>query len=855
MKCLVFYRGIILVAVTAFVCLAFTSIVRADATVSPGWIGGGSEANIQIDNDLSRAKSCKDKQINVALTDRKPSEPYIMMTTACVYANGGTEYTSSYRLPSGQGGAAIKLQGDDYFRKLGDREGIYSPITDVLLYGAGDSTQLKVVRNLSESVVLSDDIQGELTRYVIPSTAEERLPSTKSGFYYSTTAYAISESGRYVAAYVDYKGIIKIDLQTGEETSVLKYIGSWISGPRSMKPRAVSDDGRFIAIGPSLKVLDTQDCGWSVGGVFNDPFNHDEWCEMEDFTQRTRSLVGYEYTINYARFTDNDYTVEFMAEKMPGVQISGPADSKHLTVKVGPSKRVKLDYLALGDSYSSGEGDVDNDGFWYKKGTEKDKQCHLSLRSYPYLLRNAWNIQDNKMASVACSGALLGQDYTSPQDSYNGQHAETKDISEQEKDNVRNNALENYMPGIVPQLEFVKKYKPKVVTITASGNDVGFADILKYCASDLAEAVAYNYSCEYVKGGPLNQLLTDAIDTQYTKIIELIAELKRASPGVKIYYVGYPSFIGGSHTNCFMTNSGILDGREREMINDAVQLLNNVIKNAAAAGGAQYVDIETALNGGRLCEGSEYVTGIWATGVVDVLQGRTQEAFHPNSKGHEKIKQSIVAQVANPISAYQPTAPNVITIEPTTPTSRARIVKDPDLNGEEMLEITLEPNSTPGSSDIFVAAFSERVELGSYKSNEDGSFDAKIKLPSSLPNGTHLILLEIYQDGTLLNRIYDFITLTQNVDNHKPTTSTPVQSDSLRKSDNPSGEILGMTKSNNLLEPDLTDPNTHTLGSATNDVVSNPNDSKNNNNVFIIVTSCILFLCAAIVCIKKWQNR
>lgn len=47
----------------------------------------------------------------------------------------------------------------------------------------------------------------------------------------------------------------------------------------------------------------------------------------------------------------------------------------------------------------------------------------------------------------------------------------------------RTSALAFKKPGIVAQIEFVKKYKPKVVTLTGGGNDVGFADVLGYCAS------------------------------------------------------------------------------------------------------------------------------------------------------------------------------------------------------------------------------------------------------------------------------------------------------------------------------------------------------------------------------------
>ncbi len=56
-------------------------------------------------------------------------------------------------------------------------------------------------------------------------------------------------------------------------------------------------------------------------------------------------------------------------------------------------------YLALGDSFASGEGT-----FNYIAGTEDGpNQCHQSIFSYPYLMQS--NVGET--ASVACSGAKI----------------------------------------------------------------------------------------------------------------------------------------------------------------------------------------------------------------------------------------------------------------------------------------------------------------------------------------------------------------------------------------------------------------------------------------------------------------
>lgn len=76
-------------------------------------------------------------------------------------------------------------------------------------------------------------------------------------------------------------------------------------------------------------------------------------------------------------------------------------------------------------------------------------------------------------------------------------------------------AFDNYIPGDLPQLEFVKKHKPKVTTLTSGGNDVGFADILKYCAALSWEVIFVDDTCRYAKDPAARQELSNIIRTMY----------------------------------------------------------------------------------------------------------------------------------------------------------------------------------------------------------------------------------------------------------------------------------------------------------------------------------------------------
>ncbi|MEO8691477.1 MAG: SGNH/GDSL hydrolase family protein, partial [Candidatus Saccharimonas sp.] len=414
--------------------------------------------------------------------------------------------------------------------------------------------------------------------------------------------------------------------------------------------------------------------------------------------------------------------------------------------------------LAMGDSYSSGEGDVgkgEGGNRYYALNAQGIVDaCHVSPRSYPFLLGSEWGFEDDKMASVACSGALVTRDYTSTLDNYTGQRSWLNNLSDSDRQATIVDALDEFRPGLVPQLEFVKNHKPLVVTVTGGGNDVGFAKIVETCLKSLED-------CSYAKGGDLYEVLNDAIDSQYEPIKELIRSIKVASPGVKVFYVGYPSFISESQGSCIL-DSGIMSNNERAMINGAVTRLNSVIRQATAAEGAMYLDVEDALVGGRMCEGGEYMTGLSDVSVSELLN-KSQELFHPNAQGHKMLYESIKSQAPNPYKDYSVTQADVVAIEPNVETYRARIVQNEDVDGGEELVINLAPGDSLGASNIYTTIFSSQVDLGVYRSNLDGSANFTVTVPANLESGIHLLLLNITGSDGQPQRLYQYIDVTSAI--------------------------------------------------------------------------------------------
>lgn len=545
--------------------------------------------------------------------------------------------------------------------------------------------------------------------------------------------YALSHNGRYLVMHeAPNERLILYDLELDVHRQIATSNIAFGNTMGYESSGAVTDDAQYIYVPGWNRILDTTQC------------TTDGQCRTSE------SLSGVSGNIVNSIFTQDAKTL-----------LLWPVWSQYIFEITPKNIPLKLPtYLALGDSYSSGEGDREKmlDGTsYYTADTREEQGCHLSVRSYPFLLRDIWNIQADTMHSVACSGALVTNDFLTPLENYEGQHMELHDLLGEERQNFINSTLQHYVPGRIPQLEFVDKDQPDIITLTGGGNDVGFANIIKYCAGDIVETFVFGYTCEYVKGKALNQVLNDAIDSQYKASRQLVEKIKEISPQSKIYYVGYPSFVSGGSGGCAL-NTGALDSEERTMINESVTRLNGVLRQVAADTGIVYIDIEQVLEGGRLCEGSEYVNGVWDVGLVDVAVGKGSEAFHPNAKGHELIAAAIARQVTNPMMNYLPEPPKSRVVQPVTTTRQEKIADDTLLEGD-VLRVELKPSTFAGSSDIVSVGYSQPASLGTLKAAADGSVSALIRLPVSMSAGLHVLTLTgTAPDGTPL-RLFQYLTI------------------------------------------------------------------------------------------------
>lgn len=193
-----------------------------------------------------------------------------------------------------------------------------------------------------------------------------------------------------------------------------------------------------------------------------------------------------------------------------------------------------LDYVALGDSYSSGVGSGSYDS--------ASGDCKRSTKAFPVLWKNA--NAPSSFAFTACSGARTG-DVTANQ---LGPLSAATDL----------------------------------VSVTIGGNDAGFADVMTTCVLQ-SEATCINR---------VNQAKSYVDTTLPGKLDSVYTAIRNKAPAAHVVVLGYPRFyqLGG---NCV---AGLSEA-ERSAINGASDYLNAAVAKRAADHGYTFSSVVPAFTG------------------------------------------------------------------------------------------------------------------------------------------------------------------------------------------------------------------------------------------------------------------
>jgi hypothetical protein len=272
-------------------------------------------------------------------------------------------------------------------------------------------------------------------------------------------------------------------------------------------------------------------------------------------------------------------------------------------------------YVALGDSYSAGEG-LDP----WEGGTQdapKGNRCHRSSTwAYSRLL-----IFVNETTPVhrACSGAVIANAYKSPQ--------------------THQGVIEPQTVQVTPEVEGSDVV---LVTVTMGGNDAGFSKVLRVCfqRSDCPDRPYVDIS------GKEYESLRAWVEVRLPKIghdlVPLYEQLRRSFPKARILVLGYPALFPTERPPISEDPGGICrvlfnewDAFERGAIREWGAQLNRHIAGATrgAASDIEYVDLAPYFAGHEAC-GSH---GPWLR-AVGIASGPVRDgSFHPRRVGQAMI--------------------------------------------------------------------------------------------------------------------------------------------------------------------------------------------------------------------------
>ena len=359
-------------------------------------------------------------------------------------------------------------------------------------------------------------------------------------------------------------------------------------------------------------------------------------CKKRDLYDILHDRVPGLKFVTTSRFI-SDTTIEFYAV----VAVGDQTQTNRYNLNMYGGDVYGLDYIALGDSYTWGEGARN-----YKDGTDTDKNtCHVSRDSYPYVIKSILSLTEAE--SVACSGAKLKDIYTENEEVYDKRDAQALGKKE---NHYNQDILTNFLPGYRTQDRFVGVHRPKNITLSVSGNDIGFGEIVKKC---VMPGNCYQSDSEKAE-------IVTRIKSQFPRLVNTYQKTLQLSPSSKIYVFGYP-YLADSGAQCALNVQ--LTSNERRLAEELITDINRVVELAAARAGVRYIDVSRAFVGHRLCEAPPWdaaMNGI----LLDVGRKNfiASETYHPNKLGHQLMAKTILKSTNN-FMTEMPLADQSITID------------------------------------------------------------------------------------------------------------------------------------------------------------------------------------------------
>ncbi len=206
-----------------------------------------------------------------------------------------------------------------------------------------------------------------------------------------------------------------------------------------------------------------------------------------------------------------------------------------------------INYVALGDSYSSGVG--------AGSYTSSSGSCDRSTNAYSQLWANAND--PASYVSVACSGATTSSVISS-------------------------------------QLSALSA-STTLVSITVGGNDIGFSNVMETCVLDGSDCVGAVHNAE-----------SEAENQLPGELNSVLAGIKADAPNARVVVLDYPELYDLSKSSGCIG----LSTSNRTALNQGAQILDSEIRAAAGRYGDVFADAAGQFAGHEICDSSSWLHSV-----------------------------------------------------------------------------------------------------------------------------------------------------------------------------------------------------------------------------------------------------
>ncbi|MEE2035736.1 SGNH/GDSL hydrolase family protein [Nocardiopsis sp. CT-R113] len=263
-------------------------------------------------------------------------------------------------------------------------------------------------------------------------------------------------------------------------------------------------------------------------------------------------------------------------------------------------------YVALGDSYSSGDGAGD-----YDPDTAEPGGCWRSENAYPRVIGEEFDFAGS-LAFYACS-------------SHKG-----KDMLSQ-------------VGTPESQIERVTE-NTSLVTIGIGGNDLGFTPVLRTCIVRMP-LLESSVCVEQEED------LESRMDAFEETLAEVLGEIRDRAPDARVLVLGYPRLFPEEPPGMYYTLTvsdqvwlNSVAERFNERIRDGVYAVDGDVYGGRRTGSVEYVNTFSALNGYEVSAEESWLNGIVLGQLGEGLRV-DRASFHPTAMGQMSIAERVRLQI------------------------------------------------------------------------------------------------------------------------------------------------------------------------------------------------------------------